>query len=66
MTARCGRIDAFCECDKPLPVGDDCTECHEFRCPDCRRVVPWDFGAADEWFEYCDDCAATRIEAGAA
>lgn len=60
------RIDAYCECSRPLPVGDGCSECREFRCADCHRVTPWDFGAADEWFEFCDDCAVKRMQRGAA
>jgi len=55
------RIDAYCECQATLPVGADCDECHEFRCADCHRVCPWDFGASDEWFDFCDDCAAKRM-----
>jgi hypothetical protein len=55
-----GRHDAYCECGEPLTLDADCETCHEFRCAGCFRVVPWDFGAADEWFAFCDACACKR------
>lgn len=27
-----------------------------FICEGCKREVPWDFGAADEYPNHCDDC----------
>lgn len=28
----------------------------QFLCPGCRKYQDWDFGAADDWPEMCDDC----------
>ena len=39
-----------------------CGECESenqyYQCKGCKRIVPWCFGAADKYFDYCDDCAA--------
>lgn len=47
--------------NKPSP---DCTcgECEiedqYYQCDGCKRIVPWCFGAADKYFDYCDDCVS--------
>ena len=28
-----------------------------YQCAGCERIVPYCFGQADRWFDYCDDCA---------
>lgn len=33
-----------------------------YRCPGCLRFIPWCLGAADELWEFCDDCHAHMIE----
>ena len=42
-------------------VSCTCGECEQegnyYICVGCKRSVPWCFGAADEYFDYCDDCA---------
>lgn len=42
------------------PVKCFCGECKSennyYECRGCSRIVPWCFGASDEWWEYCDDC----------
>ncbi len=46
-----------------------CGECapeQTFRCEECMRQVPWCFGADDEFFELCDDCAVKRMAANEA
>lgn len=52
-----------CLC-KDIDVSDTpCLTCQAreelelFWCPRCERLVPWDFGAADETPALCDDCA---------
>ena len=39
-----------------------CDECEAegnyYDCEGCKRTVPWCFGAADKYFDYCDDCAS--------
>ena len=43
-----------------------CGECESenqyYQCKGCKRIVPWCFGAADKYFDYCDDCAAELSE----
>ena len=34
--------------------------CGTFICERCERCVPWCFGAADEYPEWCDDCCVTE------
>lgn len=36
-----------------------------YQCVGCKRRVPWCFGAADDLFELCDDCAMVVNEAQA-
>lgn len=55
------RIDHACACGRALPVGEDCAACEEYRCAGCFRVCSWEFGAGDEWFGFCDDCAVARM-----
>lgn len=40
-----------------------CGECEEstFTCPNCRRNVPWCYGAADDNYEYCDECVTGKF-----
>ena len=53
-----------------LPVQSEvkctCGECEPenqyYQCEGCKRIVPWCFGAADKYFDYCDDCAAELSE----
>jgi hypothetical protein len=33
-----------------------------YTCELCNRKAPWCFGADDEFFEFCDDCAQTAKE----
>ena len=33
-----------------------------YRCPGCRRLVPWCLGAADDKPELCDDCWAEAVD----
>lgn len=33
-----------------------------YTCELCKRVAPYCFGADDEFFEFCDDCAQTAKE----
>jgi len=55
------------QCDRlshPIQSEVKCTcgECEQenqyYECEGCKRIVPWCFGAADKYFDYCDDCAA--------
>lgn len=36
--------------------------CGTFTCARCERLVPWCFGAADEYPEWCDDCCVGERE----
>lgn len=36
--------------------------CGTFICEHCERCVPWCFGAADEYPEWCDDCCVAERE----
>lgn len=43
------------------PVGCFCKECEPddvYRCAGCKRLVPYCYGAADKYYDYCDQCAA--------
>jgi len=33
-----------------------------YTCPGCKRFVPWCYGASDEHFRLCDDCAVVLFE----
>ncbi len=41
---------------------DNCEACSKFRCSICRKLVPWDRGAADNMPSACDDCWFARYE----
>lgn len=47
--------------DVPCHCGE-CTEENTFECEECHRIVPWCFGADDNYFELCDSCAIKHIE----
>ena len=51
--------------NKPPPACF-CGECQDnsYKCSGCSRIVPWCFGAGDNLYLYCDDCAATLYKAG--
>lgn len=47
--------DCICaHCSKEL---DEERYASYYQCAGCDRVVPYCFGQADRWFDYCDDCA---------
>lgn len=41
-------------------IGPDCSRCLTFVCAKCGRRVSWDFAAADDEPDLCDDCWAER------
>ena len=43
--------------------GDCELEGNYYVCAGCKRTVPWCFGAADKYFDYCDDCAVRLADA---
>ena len=45
---------AVCGCESD----DDC-----YVCPLCQRTVPNCFGADDDFFDLCDDCASAQQDA---
>ncbi len=47
--------------DVPCHCGE-CTEENVFECEECHRIVPWCFGAADNYPDLCDSCAIRHIE----
>lgn len=59
------------KCDRELvpksKVKCSCGDCeienNYYVCASCKRTLPWCFGAADEYFDYCDDCAVKLTEA---
>lgn len=47
-----------------LGLCDECPHCTTYVCWSCMRRVPWDFGAADEMPDVCDDCYCEAHEDG--
>lgn len=43
-------------CRKSPVTGRDLAFTLRYKCPGCKRRVPWCFGAADDLPELCDDC----------
>lgn len=43
-----------------------CGECEKegnyYLCKGCNRLAPYCFGAADKYFDYCDDCAVELMK----
>lgn len=53
--------------DVPCTCSDaDRERCGIYVCTRCERTVPWCFGAADQYPEWCDDCWHERVEAARA
>jgi hypothetical protein len=50
-------VTLACTCNGVLCEGE------WFRCGTCQRLVPNCRGAADQWPDDCDDCAAKKMEA---
>ena len=46
-------VPCFCGC---------CEEDQYYQCPGCERYVSYCFGAAGEFYEYCDDCYCHLIK----
>jgi hypothetical protein len=40
-----------------------CTRSQKFQCSLCDRLVPYCYGAGDNYPDYCDDCACEAEEA---
>jgi hypothetical protein len=36
----------------------ECEPAETFECAGCHREQPYCYGAADEFYPYCDDCVA--------
>jgi len=47
---------------KPNSFCDGCEPGDVFRCGMCDRLMPWCMGAADIFFDWCDDCVAFYSE----
>ena len=56
------QIKDRCVCPGRCIYADANGKMRFFRCKGCRRTMPWCFGAGDEYFDYCDDCAADLID----
>ena len=39
----------------------DCLPLQTFTCAECETVCGYCYGAADDWPELCDDCAARKL-----
>jgi hypothetical protein len=53
-----------CSCGEcGLSVDDDGDADRYYECDECRRDVPYCFGADDDYYELCNDCAVEKMNA---